>query len=109
MYTEFALVYETLLRLMDELDRVLDGDDVPLEGIVEEIHHRGQGRRLPGTGRTCDENKSLFFIAELTGDRGQAELFHRNDFRRDVPEHGAESTVLHEDVHAKSSNVAQLE
>src|SRR3546814_1940520 len=51
----FALVDQTLLRLMDELDRVLDRQDMPVFVLVDVIDHRRQCRRLAGAGRPGDQ------------------------------------------------------
>ncbi len=56
---DFALVDQALLVLMHELDRILDRDDVIGPVPIDVIDHRGEGRRLPGAGRSGDENEPL--------------------------------------------------
>src|SRR4030095_2009604 len=48
---DLTLVDETALMLVDELDRVLDGEDVIVAFLVDLVDHRGKRRRLAGSGR----------------------------------------------------------
>jgi len=43
---------------VDKFDGVLNGDDVAISFIVDDINHRGQGRRLSATGRPCNEDEA---------------------------------------------------
>ena len=53
---DFALVHETVLVLMDVLDRILDGEDVIVPLGVDLVDHRRQRRRLAAAGRPGDEH-----------------------------------------------------
>ena len=55
---DLALVDQRLLVLVQELDRVLDGDDVVGAGAVDQVDERGERRRLAGTGRAGDEHEA---------------------------------------------------
>ena len=50
-----ALVDQALLRFVDEFDRVLDGEDVVVLGVVQVVEHRRQGGGLARTGRPGDQ------------------------------------------------------
>src|SRR5215813_13110271 len=60
-----ALVDEALLVLVDELDRVLDGDDVIGAVLVHVVDERRQRRRLARAGRAGDDDEALRQVAEL--------------------------------------------
>ena len=66
---DLPLVDQALLILMDELDRVLDGDDVLLTRTVDVIDHRAERRRLAGPGRPCDKDEALVQLAEIQNRR----------------------------------------
>src|SRR4029079_1613283 len=53
---QLALVDDALLVLVQELDRVLDREDVFVPGVVDQVEHRGERRRLARAGRARDEH-----------------------------------------------------
>src|SRR5215813_4249240 len=106
---ELALVHQTLLRLVDELDRVLDREDVALEVFVEIIDHSSERRRFARARRTGDEDQSLFLVAELLKNRRHPELLERQDLGRNRTKYGAFALPLHENVDAEARDVAKLE
>ena len=67
MDAQLALVDETFLCFMDELDRIFDGDDVAFEGVVEIIHHRGERRGFAGAGRAGHKDQALFLDRRAAG------------------------------------------
>src|ERR1043166_3236829 len=103
MDTHFPLIHEAFFCLMDELNRIFDGDDVAFEGVVQIIDHGRQGRRFTGPGWAGHKDQPLFPIAELSYDRRHAELLHRNDLGRDVSKDGTKPAVLNEDIDAERS------
>ena len=48
-----------LLVLVQELDRILDGEDVLGAGLVDQIDDRGERRRLAGAGRPGDQHDAV--------------------------------------------------
>jgi len=48
---DLALVDDASLVLVDELDRIFDGDDVAFSLAVDLVDHRGERRRLAAAGR----------------------------------------------------------
>jgi hypothetical protein len=68
--TDLALVDQTLLVGVDELDGVLDGDDVIGPGVVDVVDHRRQRGGLTRAGGSGDENQTLGKSAQLQDRRG---------------------------------------
>src|SRR4029079_16053146 len=71
---------EALARLVHELDRVLDGEDVARAFAVDEVDHRGERGGLAAAGRPGDEDEARAQLGELAdagggGERRQAEGF----------------------------------
>src|SRR6185295_17124715 len=106
MDAHFPLIHEAFFRLVDELDRIFDGNDVAFEGVVQIIDHGRERRRLTGPGWAGHKDQSLFPIAELSHDRRHAEFFHRNDLGGNVSEDSAKPAVLDEDIDAEPGDVA---
>src|SRR5205807_4315561 len=63
--------------LVDELDRILDGEDVVLPLVVHVVDHRGQGRGLPRPGGPGDEHEPAVFHRQLLEDGRHAQLTER--------------------------------
>jgi hypothetical protein len=57
MRSKFTLVDKAFLGVVEELDGVLDGEDMFLHGIVDEVHYRGKRRRLAAAGGPRDEDR----------------------------------------------------
>ncbi len=55
---DLALVDEALAVAVEELDRILDRQDVRGTGPVDLVDHRRQRRRLPGAGRSSDQDEA---------------------------------------------------
>src|SRR5206468_124581 len=80
-----ALVDEALLRLVHELDRVLDGEDVAFLALVLVVHHRGERGGLARAGRAGHEDHAPRLVGELLEDLGALQLLEREDLGRDGP------------------------
>ena len=80
VHAQFALVDETFFRLVNELDRVFDRDDVAFKGIVEIVDHGGQGRRFAGTGRAGHENQVPFLYRRAVARSGACRAFPAEGF-----------------------------
>ena len=106
---DLALVDQALLRGVHELDRILDGEDVALVGLVDVVDHRRQRGRLAGAGRAGDQHQPLLLVAELLQDRRQAEILERHDLGRDGAEDRALAAAAAKDVDAEAGDVAELE
>ena len=51
------------LCVVEELDRVLDGHDVLVALLVDQVDHRRERRRLAGAGRAGDEHEAARLLA----------------------------------------------
>jgi len=99
---DLALIDVALLVAVKELDRVLDGDDVLVAGLVDLVDHRRQSGGLAGSGRAGDDHEAAGLLRELVKDVGQAELVEPWDVDGDQPEGRAQAVALEEGVHAEA-------
>jgi hypothetical protein len=97
---DLALIDEAALVRMQELDRVLDGDDVRRAAAVRQIQYRGQRGGLAGAGRAGDQDKAAGQVGEAGHRVGHAELVERLDRVWNGPEHGTAGVALHVQVAA---------
>ena len=104
-----ALVDETALGVVHELDRILDGDDVIGAVVVAVIDHAGERRRLARAGRPGDQHESARQHAQVAEDLGRVQVIERENHRRDVAEHRARAAILVEGVDAKARQLRNLE
>src|SRR5690554_1863110 len=61
--THLALVDDRLLVRMHVLDGILDADDMPAQGLVALLDHRGQGGRLAGAGPPTTNTSPRLLLA----------------------------------------------
>ncbi len=99
---DFALVDQALVRLMDEFDRVFDGQDMRVFIFIDVIDHCRQRGRFAGTGRAGDQHQAARLQRQLGKDARCVELFQRQDCRRNGPQHGGSAAILVEGIHAES-------
>ncbi len=100
---DLALVDQALLVPVQELDRVLDRHDVLGAVRVDVVDHRGQRRRLTGTGRSGDEDETAALMGDLLEHDREIELADRLDLDRDHAQHHADRAALLEDVAAEAA------
>jgi len=95
--SEFTLVHGAASVGVDELDRVLDGDDVSLFLLVDEVDHRREGRGLTGpVGRLRRPGRGE--QGQLADGLGEAEGLDRRMFSP-MARHARHAAPLHEHVH----------
>src|SRR5487761_2631343 len=99
---DFTLVDQALLRFVHELDRVLDGEDVSLFGLVLVVDHRRQRGGFARSGRSGHQHLAARLVGDLFKDLRAFEIGERQDLGRDGPHHGCGAAVLHERVDAKA-------
>ena len=92
-----------LLVAVEELDRVLDGDDVLLARLVDLVDHRGQRRRLARAGRAGDEHEAARLAWRTRGRpaAGRASSIG-DDLDGDQAEGGADRGALEVGVDAEA-------
>ena len=101
---DLALVDDAALVAVQELDRVLDGEDVVVACAVDLVDHRRESRRLARAGRACHEHEAARLLCELVQRCGETELLERLDLVRDQAERGAQCLALEEDVDTEASD-----
>jgi hypothetical protein len=102
MSAHFPLIDQTLLVRVHELDRIFDGDDVIRPHPIDVVDHCAEGRRLPRTRGSGDENESLAQHAELKNVRREAELLSGPNLGGDDPEDRSRAFAIEERVGAKT-------
>ena len=93
---------------MDKLDGVLNGDDVAIPVIVDDIDHRGQGRGLPASGRPRHENETPLLQGNAFEHRREMKIFQSLDLVGHDSEGDPELTSLLEDIDPESSQTVDL-
>ena len=102
----FALGDDAILVLVDEFDRVFDGDDVPAGVLVAVADHRGQRCRLAGTGGTDEQHQTTFGHRQLLQDVRQLEFFDGRDVGLDATQHHAGQVSLIERADTEATDAA---
>src|SRR5450759_4584403 len=97
-----ALVDDALLVQVEELDRVLDGDDVLFPGGIYQVHDGGEGGGLALAGRAGHQDEPPGQPRELLDDHRQHQLFDRLYPVGDDPESRADAVPLEVGVHAEA-------
>ena len=80
-----ALVDQAALVLVEVLDRVLDGEDVPVLLGVDLVDHRRQRGRLAAAGRPGDQHQAARAVGELGDHRRQLQLLEAADALGNLP------------------------
>src|SRR5262249_2458992 len=104
---DLALVDDTLLMLVEELDRILDRHDVLGARPVDLVDKRSERRRLTRTGRPGDEDEAARLLGERVEHRRQTELVEGADLARDETERRPDRAALEEGVNAEARNARQ--
>jgi hypothetical protein len=100
--TDLALVDDRFLVGVQELDRILDGQDVIRRGLIAVIDHRRERRRLAGAGGAHHQDQPALQHHQLLEHLGHAEVLELGHFRRDVAQHHRRVAALIEHVDAES-------
>jgi len=106
---DLALVDQTLLRLMDEFDRVFDGEDMVVLGVVEVIEHRRQGGRFTRAGRAGNQHQATRHVGDLAEHLAHSQVFHGQHLGRNGPEHRTGAAVLVERVDPETRHAGDFE
>jgi hypothetical protein len=107
---DLALGHQRLLVPVIIFNRVFDGDDMRLVPfLVDDVDHRGQGRRFSGAGRPGDQHQAPGFVEQFLRGRRQADLLHRKQLARDLAQDAAEIAFLLEDADSEPGHLAESE
>lgn len=87
--TEFSLMHEREMILIDEFYRIFERDDMPAHRLVDEIEHRRHGCGFPTSSWTSDEDDSFLRIGGLEKVLWEHDGFCCRDDRRDGTERDA--------------------
>jgi len=99
---DLALVDQALLALVNEFDRVFDGEDVCVLVFVDVVHHRRQRGRLARAGGSGHQHDAARLVGDFLEDGRAVEFFQRQHLRRNRPEHRARAVLLVEGVDAEA-------
>ena len=88
--------------MVEELDRVFDGDDVDRPRLIHVADHGGKRGGLAVARRADDEDQSPLLFGEHLDGGGRAELIEGGDLQRDRPHHDGERAALAIDIHAEA-------
>ena len=103
---DLALVDQALLRLVQELDRILDGEDVPVLALVDVVDHRGErGRLARARSGPVTQDQAARAVGHLGEDLRRVELLERQHLRRNGPERRRRAALLVEGVDAEAREV----
>ncbi|MCY1419216.1 hypothetical protein D9M71_348000 [compost metagenome] len=101
-----ALGDDAALVLVDELDRVLDGDDVAGGVLVAVADHRRQRGRLAGAGGADEDHQPALGHRQLLEDFRQLQLFDGRDVGLDAAQHHAHQVALVEGADPEAADAA---
>ena len=81
-----ALVHDAVAVGVEDLDRILHGDDVLTALAVDLIEHRRERRRLARPGGAGDEDETAMLLSESRDPGRKAELVEARNHARDHAE-----------------------
>jgi len=90
----FPLRDDAALVLVDEFDRVLDGDDVPFGVLVAVADHRRQRGGFTGAGGADENHQAALGHRQVLDHRRQAQLVHVGNLGLDAAQHHAHQVAL---------------
>ena len=99
----FPLIDDGFLVGVQELDRVLNGQDMIGRGFVAVIDHCRERRGLAGAGGADHQNQAALQHHQLFEDLRHAEIFEPGHLRGDIAQHHGRVAALIEHVHAKAA------
>jgi hypothetical protein len=104
-----ALIDQTALMLVHELDRIFNGEDVIVALLVDLVDHGRQRRGLTGSRRTGDQHETARPLGERGQHLRQVQILEAADLFRNQSVHRADRPALIEHVHAEASQPLDAE
>ncbi len=99
---DLALVDQRAFRIVQELDRVLDRQNMPAVGRVDMADQGGKRGRFAAAGRPGDQDQAFGQARIPRQHPGGAELLQRRHLGRDDPEHRRRAGAIGEAVEAEA-------
>ena len=106
---DLALVDDAAPVVVDDLDRILDGDDVLLARAVDPVDHRRERRRLARAGRARDQDQPAVLLGQLLDAGREPELLEARHDARHVAEGERDRAPLAKAVDAEAADLARDE
>ena len=103
-----ALVDDRFFVLVVVLDRVFDGDDVPVEVDVDVVDHRRERGGLARAGGAGDQKQPTRAADEVLHDRWQADDLDVQQLAGDPPQHHGDAAFLLKDRHAEAGGLFRV-
>ncbi len=104
-----ALVHQAFLRLVNEFDGVLDGENMMVFVVIDVIDHRGQGGALARTGWPGDHDQPARLHADIAKNLAHPEVFHGQHLGGDGAEYGSGAAILVERIDPEPGHAGYLE
>ena len=109
MRADFALINHRLARLVHELNRILDRQNVPVQIVVDVVDHRRQRGRLARAGRAGHQYQTARSARKIGEYAGRLQLFERQHARRNRSQHRGGAAILVECIDAEARQPRQVE
>ena len=109
IHADFALGNDAFFVLMDELNRVFDGDDVVLAIFIAVVNHRSERGGFARTGTADENHEAAFFHHHVFQDGGQIEAVEIRDFAGNGAEHQRRRAALHHGIDTEAAGVGQAD
>ena len=102
---DLALVDDAVVVLVEDLDRVFDGDDVLPARLVDVIDDRGEGRRLAGAGRAGDEHEPSVLVGHRLDARRHPQVLEARNVLWDDAERERDRAPLAKGIDAETRQI----
>ena len=102
---DLALVDDAVLVVVEDLDRVFDGDDVLPARLVDVVDDRGERRRLAGAGRAGDEHEPAVLVGHRLDARGHPQVLEARHVLGDDAERERDRAALAKGVDAETREI----
>ena len=104
---QFPLMNGGTFVVVQELDRIFDGDDVVILFAIDAVEQHGKRRRLARSSRAGDQHDSIPQLCDVGKLLRQAQGSEIGDFRRDDAHHDRATSPLNKNVDAKARQAGQ--
>src|SRR5688572_9489431 len=109
VHAHFALGDDAVLVVVHVLDRVLDGDDVPVAVLVAITDHRRERRGFPRARAAHHDDEAALGHDYVLEHRRKIEVLELRYRGGDRPQHHADAALLHEGAHPEAADAAGVD